>query len=100
MNVELRMWQVMPDQVKCADCDINALMPAQGSRIQHDELSVITTPPTPLENCRIREIQERRTLAGLGRAPDELLEPNIIRDNHVVGKTGAQTLNPEQCSES
>src|SRR5262245_50442277 len=71
-------------------------MPAQGSRVKHDELAVVARSALALKDLRIRKIQDRRTLVGMGRTPGKLLKPDIVGEHHMIGKICAQFLDQQQ----
>src|SRR5262249_34458335 len=74
----------------------HALVPAQGSGIEHDELAVIAGSSLAAKDLWIREIQDCRTLAGIRRTSRKFLKPDVVGEHDMIGKARAQFFNPQQ----
>ena len=78
------------------DGEVETLVPLEAAGEENDESAVVTGPGAGIEDGRVDVIQENRALSRRDGAPDQLLVPQVVRDDDVVGKGRREPLHPGQ----
>jgi hypothetical protein len=71
-------------------------MMVKGSRIEHDKAIVRPNPAMTGENCRVRPVQNYRAPRVRNGPREQGFSPNVIGNDHVIGKSCGHSLDNQQ----